>query len=77
MGKTKIWRTLLRIEDIDESYVYLVIPAWEPKEVVRLRLDDIPDHIQKCFGQQARLHARVNIGAESAEHLRFDAWESE
>lgn len=76
----KPWRTLLRVDSIDseKGYFYVVIPGWNPKEIVRLRLKDVPETIRTRVQQeQARFHARVNIGAENYEDLFFADWEQQ
>lgn len=72
------WRTLVRVEEVTEerySYVYVVVPAWNPSEVIRLPLSDVPEPIHPAVRPDARLYAQVNVGAETYEDLFFREWE--
>lgn len=74
------WRTLLYIEEYENvrGYIYLIIPAWNPKEIISLRLDTLPIEIQQLMKQgQSHFHAKVNLGAENYEDLYFTDWEIE
>ncbi len=78
----KSWRTLIRIEDIEDiepmgsiSWFYVIIPGWNPAEAVRLPLDLLPSPLQRAIKPGIRLHARVNVGAESQQSLYFEDWE--
>lgn len=79
----KTWRSLVRVEDIDinpqldNCYIYLVIPSWCNDTVIKLMLTDLPGEVQKIVadGSGIRLHAQVNLGADSQSELYFDNWE--
>lgn len=74
----RVWRTMVRVEEVSDGtykYVYVVVPGWEPKEVIGLPFADIPDAVQALVKPDARLYAKVNLGAESYEDLFFDEWE--
>jgi len=76
----KSYRTLVRVEEASDepsSYVYVVVPAWNPSEVVRLLLEDIPEKVRPRMKGDARLYAEVNLGAESYEELFFRSWEGQ
>ncbi len=77
LDSRKSYRSLVRIEDLDEKskYVYVVVPAWNPSEVVRLLFTDIPEKVRPHVQIDARLYAEVNLGAESYEELFFRSWE--
>lgn len=72
-------RALVRIEDIEDDaghrWCFLVIPAWQSREVVRLRFDYLPTSIQRVASPGEHLHAYVNLGAESQRDLYFEKWE--
>lgn len=68
-------RTLVRVEDIDKDNVDVILPGWNPQEVVRLSLQTINRDVRSLLKVGARLHAHVNIGAERQEELYFDQWE--
>lgn len=73
------WRTLVRVDDVvldgPRRWFGAVIPAWEPNEVVRVWLDHLPPEIQVRIAPDVRLHAQVNLGAESYEELYIYNWE--
>ena len=77
----KPWRTLIRIEEVgadsNAGIIYVVVPAWDSKKVISLRLSDLPSHVQDIVAPGRRLHAQVNTGAESDIDLYFDSWETE
>ena len=68
-------RTLVRVEDMDQDNAYVVLPGWNPQEVIRLTLRAISPDVRAYVKVGARLHAHVNIGAERQEELYFDLWE--
>ena len=75
----KAWRTLVRIADVvaDGRYFHAVVSAWRPHQKVRVYYDSVPDRVRMLLRPDARFHALVNLGAEDAEDLFFDAWEAE
>lgn len=74
------WRTLVRVVDVDRiptnKTVYVVVSAWDSNREIRLQLQELPKDIQELVTPSTRLHAVVNIGAESHEDLYFDNWEA-
>lgn len=75
----KPWRTLIRVEEVElaEKYFYAVVPGWNPRNKIRLYVDDLPREMQSLVTPGKRFHAQVNVGAKGEEELYFDAWESE
>ena len=77
----KPWRTLIRIEELDttdenHNRVYVVIPAWNPNQVINLSFNYLPDYIGQAINENVkRLYAHVNIGAYNEIDLYFDNWE--
>ena len=74
------WRALVRVEDIRKTdqgseFAYVVVPAWNSNEVVKLPANLIPPEILKKLSAGSRLHAKVNLGAAGNEELFFEAWE--
>jgi hypothetical protein len=74
------WRTLIRVEDVRETdqgsaFVYVVVPAWNSNEVVKLPAMLIPPEVFQKLGAGSRLHAKVNLGAVGNEELFFEEWE--
>ncbi|TAK14727.1 MAG: hypothetical protein EPO32_00960 [Anaerolineae bacterium] len=72
-------RTLIRIEEFDKEYAYVVVPAWDSKEVIRLSTDTLPANIQEEVKDNTpyRLYASVNLGAEDHKDVYFDQWSLE
>ena len=73
------WRALVRVHDAppDEDYCHVIVPAWNANQAIRLYLEDLPDMIRPRMTTGARLHAKVNIGADTFEEVYFDEWEPE
>jgi CheY-like chemotaxis protein len=68
-------RTLVRVEDVDQENAYVVLPGWNPQEVIRLTREAISSDVRSYLKAGARLHAKVNIGAERQDELYFEQWE--
>ena len=72
---------LIRIEEVDADvnagFLYFVVPSWSLNDVVSLKLSELPRPVLQAAVRGKRLHAQVNIGAESDVDLYFDAWETE
>jgi hypothetical protein len=67
-------RVLLRVEDVDTQFAYIIIPSWDPRNGLKLPKKIFPWK----FGQVKsgiRLFAEVNIGALKNEDLYFDKFE--
>lgn len=80
LNSRKSYRTLVRVEEVTTErlrYAYLVVPAWNPNEVVRVLLSDIPQALHASVRSEARLYAEVNLGAESYEDIFFRSWEGQ
>ena len=75
----KGWRTLVRVDDVsqDGRYCHVIVPAWNPHQAIRIYFQDIPQHVLRDLKTGLRVHANVNIGAESFEDVYFDEWEAE
>jgi CheY-like chemotaxis protein len=73
----KPWRTLVRVEEVfpKEEYCYVVIPTWNADLKIRVLFCDLPTRCRNSVTSGMRMHAQVNIGAEKAEEIYFDAWE--
>lgn len=72
------WRTMVRIEDIMKEdsgeYFYFFLPTWDAQTPFRLPLSELPESLRPVKLPH-RLHAYVNLGADSAEELFFERWE--
>ena len=73
----RAWRTLVRVDDVsqDGRYCHVIVPAWNPHQAIRIYFEDIPPNLLLKLRTGLRVHARVNIGAESFEDVYFDEWE--
>jgi hypothetical protein len=73
------WRTLVRVvelrDDPGQKAAYVVVPAWEPEKRVRIPASALPEDFFEKTGEGKRVHAQVNIGAETYSDLYFDDWE--
>jgi hypothetical protein len=69
------WRTLVRIEDVDEQMVppmfFVVLPGWSSSDKVRLPLDIVPTSLREKIKPGVRFHAQVNKGTENQDDLYF------
>jgi hypothetical protein len=75
----QLWTTVVRVEDVDRERLpsaYLIVPAWNPNETVRLLLSDVPTELHPLFTPEARLLADVNLGAEAYADLFFLNWKA-
>jgi CheY-like chemotaxis protein len=76
----KPWRALIRVEDVRSPqgvpFVYVTVPSWNPQEIVRLPQDVFGPELMSRVKPGMRLHAKVNLGAESHEELFFEDWEA-
>ena len=74
------WRALVQIDGIShesgERVVEARIPSWNPQKVVRFPLALVPTALRDRTVPDAYLFAMVNIGAEKAEDLYFDDFET-
>jgi hypothetical protein len=77
----KPWRTVVRIESVEgpkeQPILFVVVSAWDPRQVVSLYLRDLPQEMHARAVAGARMHARVNLGAEDDGELYFCDWEAE
>lgn len=73
----KPWRTLIRVEerDLDNGDIYVIIPAWDSDQVIKLNRQDLPSELIKKLDKNIRFHALVNIGAEFNQDIYFENWE--
>ncbi len=72
------WRTQVHFleEDEDQPGAFFVdIPGWDLAEVLRVRKSDLPPELATAVTTDYRCHARVNLGARSAEEIYIYDWE--
>jgi hypothetical protein len=75
LPERKLWRTFIRIDDIDKTHVYLLIPAWNPNKVVSINRNLIQEEILKVLNPDMKMFAQVNIEAKDVIDLYFKNWE--
>ena len=72
------WRTQIHFlyrEDEQRDTFFAEIPGWELRDIIRIRLSDLPRNVAPRVTDDFRCHARVNLGAETAEELFLYDWE--
>ncbi|MDQ1292577.1 MAG: hypothetical protein QG608_457, partial [Actinomycetota bacterium] len=73
------WRTQVHVVEVAKQeptpVFYIDLPSWPEKEIIRLLLSDLPTRMQDILEDDKRLHAMVNLGAETAADLYFIEWE--
>lgn len=76
----KPWRTIIRIEEIDREYkqamVYALVPAWNPRKIVKFPFSLIPENLHQTLELEPHLFAKVNIGANHHDELYFTEFEA-
>lgn len=72
----KMWRALVRIEDVQDHTVYILIPGWDANRGISLNRSDFPPLLRNKIAQGKRFHAKTNIGTESGDDLYFTDWEN-
>lgn len=76
----KLWRTLIRVEDRDDTSIpqlfYVIVPGWSADEAIRLPVNLVPASIQANIKRGLRLFAKANLGAEKQEDLFFQDFET-
>lgn len=75
----RLWRTLLRVVRVDERrwVVRVIIPGFNPHLTVSIPWKLVPLRILENLKPDDRLHAHVNIGAESWRDLVFVDFETD
>ena len=70
-------RTLVRVAEVERErgYLYVIIPGWSPRDKIRVSFADISSVPPSHLTPGTRLHATVNVGADSASQIYIDDWE--
>lgn len=71
----KAWRSLIRVDSVDENHFYITIPSWNRNGGISLPKSDVPQEIRNVLKDDLWLHADVNIDASSKNDLFFINWE--
>lgn len=77
--KRKPWRALVRVEEVRRKapspVMFVVLPSWNASKVIRVPLSMVPEDICVSIREGMRLHAHVNLAAETGGDLFFSNWE--
>ena len=73
----RTWRTLVRVVEVKNGMVVMVVPGWNHKYPIVFSPTELPNEIVAVAKEGRRFHARVNLGAEKREDLVFTDWETE
>ena len=74
MVSTKLYRTLIRVTDMDSHYL-ICIPGWNPHIEFIKPLDFLPSEVSPKLYETIRLFCYVNIGAQTIKELVFIRFE--
>ena len=76
---SKFWRTLVRVEHIQNDQAEAVVLGWDVHQRVRFDLSDVDNlDVLKAFETKpfpVRVFAKVNIGSQNADELIFKDFE--
>ena len=81
----RLWRALVCVASVRPESVTFFVPAYGrmAKDYVKILKADLPPEIRKLCEAgpspgftERYFHARVNIGADRSEDLRFQDWET-
>lgn len=72
-----LWRSLVRVEKIDDRGAHITLPFWNSDAMVFLSWDRIEPEARRFFDGRKYLHARINSGMQNASDLRYADWEGE
>ncbi len=67
----KLWRTLVRVAEINEQIVKCVVPCFSD-ETVELPISAFPSSMVKKLRPGYRFFAHANIGAEKIQDLKIE-----
>lgn len=73
VGILSKFRTLIRLENVSETHVEVILPGWVSKKLFNFQ-SEMPI-IDNFNSGQPRCHAQVNLGVEHKEDLQFEGWE--
>jgi CheY-like chemotaxis protein len=71
----KAWRTLIRIDQCEDSSAVVFVPSWNAGKAIDLKKYEFPEKLWKILTPDLRIFAKVNIGAENVLELFFTDWE--
>jgi len=68
----KMWRTLIRVESLDQNQVGFVLPAWNSDETIYFNLHQLRQDLRENIKLNYRFHAEANIGVNNPEDIYID-----
>lgn len=71
----RMWRALVRIEIVQPSYIKVCVPAYDKRTRFVIPKETLPVDLRQHVQAGMRVHARVNIGAETKRDVNFEDWE--
>lgn len=71
----KLYQTLVRIDSVDETHIYVIIPGWDSKEIIAIDKSELPGEYKDVVRDDRRLLVNANIGCERKDDLFFEKWE--
>jgi hypothetical protein len=78
-SERQMWRTLVRVSDVNEKEVSLVFPSWNQSAPLTYNKGLFPSELRDNFQVGYRFHAPVNLGAEKSTdlYINIDFYESQ
>jgi hypothetical protein len=73
--ETRMWRTLLCVEKVDENNVWLRVPAWNSEKEIKVSRSIFPPILNEKFKPEFYFFGKANIGCDEAEQMRFADFE--
>lgn len=71
----KLQRTLVRIDAVDDTHIYIIIPGWDSSEIISIGRNELPIEVRAVVAADKRMHVKTNIGCENQNDLFFTEWE--
>lgn len=72
----KVYRTVARIDDANDQVIYVILPGWDPSQIVRVARNTLPLGIQsRITNGEIRFMVKSNIGTDDQHNLYFKDWE--
>jgi hypothetical protein len=71
----KSYRNMVRVTEIKEDTVSVVVPGWSYQENIEIKKSDIPANVLADMKVDYRYHAQLPLGADTKEEFFFNDWE--
>ena len=69
MNNNKLWRVLVRVVNICNDVVELIIPSWKTDETIKRPITDFPMEMISNIKEDYRFHAKCNVDCNKAENI--------